>query len=283
MDEIVQKAGVLVEALPYIKKFRGKEVLIKYGGAAMDDENNRLNVLQDLVFMNYVGIKPILIHGGGPAITAALKIAGVESKFIDGLRVTDQTTIEVVVDTLGEINKNIVHDLNHLGARAIGLGHGNEILIVKKLSKPADVGFVGEVIDVNTKPIKEITDYGIIPVIYTIGLDEQGQLYNVNADEAAAKIAGAVGVQKMIVLTNVRGVLRNGQNPASLISSCSAEEINTMIKSGTIAGGMIPKVKACVTALNTGVRKAHIIDGRMPHSLLLEIFTDKGIGTEITP
>jgi len=282
MDEIVQKAGVLIEALPYIKKFRGQEILIKYGGAAMDDENNRLNVLQDLVFMNYVGIKPILIHGGGPAITAALKKAGVESKFVNGLRVTDQKTIDVVVETLGEINKNIVHDLNHLGARAIGLGHGNEILLVKKVEEP-DIGFVGEVIDVNTKPIKELTDFGMIPVIYTIGVDEHGQLYNVNADEAAAKIAGAIGVQKMMVLTNVRGVLRNGQDPSSLVSSCSAEEVSSMIKKSIISGGMIPKVNACVTALQRGVRKAHIVDGRTPHSLLLEIFTDQGIGTEITP
>ncbi len=282
MDEIVQKAGVLIEALPYIKKFRGQEILIKYGGAAMDDENNRLNVLQDLVFMNYVGIKPILIHGGGPAITAALKKAGVESQFVDGLRVTDQKTIDVVVETLGEINKNIVHDLNHLGARAIGLGHGNEILLVKKVAKP-DIGFVGEVIDVNTRAIKELTDFGMIPVIYTIGVDEHGQLYNVNADEAAAKIAGAIGVQKMMVLTNVRGVLLNGQDPSSLVSSCSAEEVSSMIKKGIISGGMIPKVNACVTALQRGVRKAHIVDGRTPHSLLLEIFTDQGIGTEITP
>lgn len=283
MDEIVQKAGVLIEALPYIKKFRGNEILIKYGGAAMDDEHNRLNVLQDLVFMNYVGIKPILIHGGGPAITAALKKAGVESRFVDGLRVTDQKTIDVVVETLGEINKNIVHDLNHLGARAIGLGHGNEILVVKKKVIKPDIGFVGEVIDVNTRPIKELTDFGMIPVIYTIGIDGNGQLYNVNADEAAAKIAGAMGVQKMMVLTNVRGVLRSGQDPSSLVSSCSAEEVSSMIKKGIISGGMIPKVNACVTALQRGVRKAHIVDGRTPHSLLLEIFTDQGIGTEITP
>lgn len=283
MEEIVQKAGILIEALPYIKKFRGKEILIKYGGAAMDDEQSRLNILQDLVFMSYVGVKPILIHGGGPAITSALTSAGIESRFVDGLRVTDQKTIEIVVETLSEINKNIVHDLNHLGARAIGLGHGNEILLVKKAEKSVDVGFVGEVIDVNTKPLKELTDYGIIPVIYTVGVDDQGQLYNVNADEAAAKIAAAMSVQKMMVLTNVRGILRGRGEKAALVSSAASQEVNTMIRDGTITGGMIPKVGACITALNGGVRKCHIVDGRIPHSLLLEVFTDQGIGTEITP
>lgn len=283
MQEIVQKAGVLIEALPYIKKFRGQEILVKYGGAAMSDEAARLNILQDLVFMSYVGIKPILIHGGGPAITKALGEAGIESRFVDGLRVTDQRTIEIVVQTLSEINKNIVHDLNHLGARAIGLGHGNEILTVRKAQKPKDMGFVGEVISVNTRPLKELTEYNIIPVIYTVGVDEQGQLYNVNADEAAAKIAAAMSVQKMMVLTNVRGILTGGKDPSSLISSCSAEDIDRMIRDGAITGGMIPKVQACVAALRGGVRKAHIVDGRMPHSLLLEVFTDQGIGSEITP
>ena len=283
MEDIVQKAGILIEALPYIKKFRGKEILVKYGGAAMSDEAVRLNILQDLVFINYVGIKPILIHGGGPAITKALTDAGIESRFVEGLRVTNQKAIEIVVQTLSEINKNIVHDLNHLGARAIGLGYGNEILVVKKIHKKEDVGFVGEVINVNTKPLKELTDYNIIPVIYTVGVDEQGQLYNVNADEAAAKIASAMDVQKMMVLTNVRGILRDGKDASTLISSCSADEVETMIKSSVISGGMIPKVRACVSALRGGVRKAHIIDGRTPHSLLLEVFTDQGIGTEITP
>ena len=283
MDDIVEKAGVLIEALPYIKKFRGKEVLIKYGGAAMHLEDIRENVLHDLVFMNYVGIKPILIHGGGVAITENMKKRGIKSKFINGLRVTDKATINVVVDTLADINKEIVHDINRFGARAIGLsGHDSEILnVVKHQEKDGDVGYVGEVVSVNILPLKELTEFNIIPVIYPMGIDENGETYNVNADEAAAKIAIAMGVQKIMILTNVKGILRDPQNEESLISSLHIDDVQNLIDRKIISGGMIPKVRACINALQGGVKKAHIIDGRIKHSLLLEIFTDKGIGTEI--
>ena len=282
IEQLVEKADILIEALPYVKRFRGKEILIKYGGAAMLDPEIRDNVLHDLVFMNYVGIRPILIHGGGPAITENLKQAGVQSHFVNGLRVTDKATMKVVVETLREINKKIVHDLNQFGAQAVGLsGHDAEILIVKKHETNGDVGFVGDVTSVNTLPIKELTEFNVIPVIYPIGIDSKGESYNVNADEAAAKIAAAMGVQKIMILTNVRGIFANQNDPESFIPSLHVNNVETLLKDKVITGGMIPKVSACVTALEGNVQKAHIIDGRIKHSLLLEIFTDRGIGTEI--
>ena len=282
MQELVEKASILIEALPYIKKFRGKEILIKYGGAALTFEDIRKNVLQDLVFMNYVGIKPILIHGGGITITENLKKRGIQSQFVNGLRVTDKATIDVVVDTLADLNKSIVHDINQFGARAIGLsGHDAEILNVIKHSRDGDVGYVGEVTSVNIMPIKELTEFNIIPVIYPVGIDERGETYNVNADEAAAKIAVAMGVQKLLVLTNVKGILRDPADEGSLIPSLQVSEVENLIDAKVVTGGMIPKVKACMTALEGGVKKAHVIDGRISHSLLLEIFTDQGIGTEM--
>ncbi|MDD5217421.1 MAG: acetylglutamate kinase [Candidatus Omnitrophica bacterium] len=282
MHEIVEKASVLIEALPYIKKFRGKEILIKYGGAAMCSEEIRENVLQDLVFMNYVGIKPILIHGGGNAITNNLKKKGIQTRFVDGLRVTDKASMEVVVETLAEINKGIVHDINKFGARAIGLsGHDADILSVVKRQASEDVGYVGQITSVNIQPIKELTEFNIIPVIYGVGIDQAGETYNVNADDAAAKIAAAMGVQKLMILTNVKGILRDPADEGSLISSLRVSEVQSLIDQKVISGGMIPKVGACITALNGEVKKAHIVDGRIKHSLLLEIFTDQGIGTEI--
>lgn len=283
MQELVDKADILIEALPYIKKFRGKEFLIKYGGAALTYEEVRDNVLHDLVFMNYVGIKPILIHGGGHYITENLKKKGIQSQFINGLRVTDKATVETVAETLGDINKGIAHDLNRFGARAIGLsGHHADILHVVKNTEHGDIGYVGDVAHVNIHPIKELTEFNIIPVIYPIGIDENGEAYNVNADEAAAKIAAAMNVQKLMVLTNVQGILRDPADEKTLISSLHAKDVQDLIDKKIISGGMIPKVKACMNALEGGVKKAHIIDGRIKHSLLLEIFTDKGIGTEIT-
>lgn len=282
MQELVEKANILIEALPYIKKFRGKEILIKYGGSALTFEDIRENVLQDLVFMNYVGMKPILIHGGGTFITENLRKKGVQSTFVNGLRVTTKETIEVVIDTLAELNKTIVHDINRLGARAIGLsGHDAEILNCVKHTKEGDVGFVGDVTSVNILPLKELTEFNIIPVIYPIGIDDKGEAYNVNADEAAAKIAVAMGVQKLMVLTNVKGILKDFTDESTLISSVRVDEVQALIDKKIVSGGMIPKVRCCMTALQGGVKKAHIIDGRIPHALLLEIFTDQGIGTEM--
>ena len=282
MQELVEKASILIEALPYIKKFRGKEILIKYGGSALTLEDIRADVLRDLVFLNYVGIKTILIHGGGTFITDNLKKRGVNSQFVNGLRVTTKEAMEVVIDTLADLNMNIVHDINRFGARAIGLsGHDAEILNVVKHTSEGDVGYVGDVTSVNLTPLKELTEFNIIPVIYPIGIDEKGEAYNVNADEAAAKIAVAMGVQKLLVLTNVKGIMTDPADETSLLSSVSADEVQDLIDRKVVTGGMIPKVRSCMTALRGGVKKAHIIDGRIPHSLLLEIFTDQGIGTEI--
>lgn len=282
MQELVEKASILIEALPYIKKFRGKEILIKYGGSALTLEDIRADVLRDLVFLNYVGIKTILIHGGGTFITDNLKKRGVNSQFVNGLRVTTKEAMEVVIDTLADLNMNIVHDINRYGARAIGLsGHDAEILNVVKHTAEGDVGYVGDVTSVNLTPLKELTEFNIIPVIYPIGIDEKGEAYNVNADEAAAKIAVAMNVQKLLVLTNVKGIMTDPADESSLLSSVSADEVQDLIDRKVVTGGMIPKVRSCMTALRGGVKKAHIIDGRIPHSLLLEIFTDQGIGTEI--
>jgi acetylglutamate kinase len=282
IEQLVEKAGVLIEALPYIKRFRNKEVLIKFGGSAMLDKETRENILHDLVFMNFVGIRPILIHGGGPAITANLKKAGIQTKFVNGLRVTDEASIRVVIETLADLNKRMVRDLNRFGAQAVGLsGHDAKILNVVKHDKNGDVGFVGDVTAVNTKPIKEITEANTIPVIYPVGIDSKGDAYNVNADEAAAKIATAMSVQKIMVLTNVQGIMKDPKDSGSLMPSLHVENVDKLIHEGVIEGGMIPKVNACTYAIRNDVPKAHIVDGRVKHSLLLEIFTDTGIGTEI--
>lgn len=282
MDKLVEKASILIEALPYIRKFRGKEILIKFGGAAMNYPEVRENVLHDLVFMNYVGMRPILIHGGGLAITENLKKRGIQSRFVNGLRITDKATVEVVAETLGEINRQIVSDIIRYGAQAVGLsGHDAEILSVVKHRANGDVGYVGEVTSVNTLPIRELTEFSMIPVISPTGIDKKGETYNVNADEVAAKIAAAMEVQKLMILTNVQGIFRVKDDPSSLIPSLHVDEVEELIQKKVITNGMIPKVNACISALQRGIKKAHVIDGRIKHSLLLEIFTDQGIGTEI--
>jgi len=282
MEEIVEKAGTLIEALPYIKKFRGKEFLIKYGGAAMVCEEIRKNILHDLVFMNYVGIKPVMIHGGGHLITENLKKRGIETRFVDGLRVTNKEAIHTVVDTLSELNRRIVEDINRFGAKAVGLsGHDAGILRVVKRQASEDVGYVGEVVSVNMQPIRNLTEQNIIPVIYGVGIDERGETYNVNADEAAAQIAAAMGVQKIMILTNVQGILKDPQDESSLISSLHVSDVSDLSKQKVISGGMIPKVRAGITALQGGVKKAHIIDGSESGTLLIEMLTKEGVGTEI--
>ena len=282
MERVVEKASILIEALPYIKRFRGKEIVIKYGGAAMDNSEMRTNILNDLVFMNYVGIKPVLIHGGGPMINQKMVEHKIKPRFIEGLRYTDKQIVDIVVQTLADINKEMVHDINQYGARAIGLsGHDNEILNVTRVTRSEDVGFVGEVIAVNIMPLRELTEFNIIPVVYPVGYDEKGDTYNVNADEASAKIAIALKAQKLMVLTGAPGIMRDLNDEESLISTVNVDEVDTLISQNVISGGMLPKIKGCVEALKGGVTKTHIIDGRVKHSLLLEIFTDHGIGTEI--
>lgn len=281
MDELIEKASTLIEALPYIKSFRGKEILVKYGGAALRHGEVRKHILQDLVFMQFVGIKPILVHGGGKHITENLEKKGLPSKFVNGLRVTDASAIEVVVETLASINRELVNDLNHLGGSAVGLsGHDNDILHVERHTQNGDVGFVGDVSKVNIFPIRQMTEAGIIPVIYPVGIDKSGQTYNVNADEAACNIAMALKVPKLMMLTDVKGVMRDPKDESSLIPTLTMKEVEQLKTEGVISGGMIPKVDSCLEVLRHGVKKAHIVDGRMKHPLLLEVFTDKGVGTE---
>lgn len=281
MEHLIEKAATLIEALPYIKSFRGKEILIKYGGAALRHGEVRKHILQDLVFMQFVGIKPILVHGGGKHITENLEKKGLPSKFVNGLRVTDEAAIQVVVETLAGINRELVSDVNLIGGSAVGLsGHDNDILHVERHTKNGDVGFVGDVTEVNVFPIRQMTEAGIIPIIYPVGVDKTGQTYNVNADEAACNIAVALKVPKMIMLTDVKGVMRDPKDESSLIPSLTLQQSEELMREGVISGGMIPKVESCLEVLRSGVRKAHIVDGRMKHPLLLEIFTDKGVGTE---
>lgn len=283
MENMIEKANILIEALPYIRKFRGKEIVIKYGGAAMESEAMRKHILSDLVFMNYVGMRPILVHGGGPAISRAMKERGITPHFINGHRVTDKEAIQVVAETLANINKEIVHEISQMGARAIGLsGYHNEVLnVVKRMDQGQDVGYVGDISSVNIMPIKELTEFNIIPVIYPLGIDENNEMYNINGDSACAKIAVAVGAQKLMVLTGIAGIMRDLNDPDTLLSTVRLKDVEMLKEKKIISGGMLPKVTACVDALNGGVKKAHIIDGRLKHSLLLEIFTDQGIGTEM--
>lgn len=284
MKEIIEKADVLIEALPYIQSFYDKTIVIKYGGAAMTDTEIRRDVLQDIVFMSYVGMRPVLVHGGGPYISKRIEQLGKEVKFVKGYRVTDEETIEIVEEELSKVNRDIVREIISLGGSAISLsGKEDHLIEVKKHPEidGVDIGFVGEISKINGDVIQKMLTSDIIPVISPIGIGKDGFTYNINADQAAAEISRALGALKLVLLTNVRGILKKIEDPESLISHVNIAEIDELINSKVVAGGMIPKVKACIRALDRGVKKTHIIDGRIPHGLLLEIFTEKGIGTEI--
>lgn len=285
-EEFIQKAAVLVEALPYIREFEGKTVVIKYGGAAMENPSLRRSTTEDIVLMKYVGMNPVLVHGGGPEINRTLSRLGVEAKFQNGLRVTDEETIGVVEMVLaGRINKEIVTLISKAGGNPVGLsGKDGNLLHARKIKTEdgSDLGFVGEITGVHYKIINVLCDAGMIPVIAPIATDAQGQTWNVNADTAAGEIAAALQAEKLVFLTDTPGLLRDPSDPSSLIHQLCHKEIIELTRKGVIAGGMIPKVEACLKALDYGVVKTHIIDGRVPHSLLLEIFTDKGMGTLVT-
>lgn len=292
LEKLIERSQVLVEALPYIRKFHGSTVVIKYGGHAMVDPALKRMIIQDIALMNTVGINCVIVHGGGPEITAHLKKLNIQSQFVDGQRVTDQETLDVAEMVLaGKINSEIVMDLTAAGVRAVGVsGKDMGLITAKKLyhqptpeHSPADIGFVGEADRVNPDVIRIFEQHEIVPVISPIAVDDQGQTYNINADTAAAAIAGALRADKFILLTDVRGVLRDRNDESTLISSIQQAEVESLIKDGVINGGMIPKVRACLGALTAGARKTHILDGRQPHSLLLELFTDRGIGTQIIP
>ncbi|MDO8552812.1 MAG: acetylglutamate kinase [bacterium] len=282
---IIRKADVLIEALPYIQNFYGKTIVIKYGGAAMTDKSLRKEVLRDIVFMNYVGMRPILIHGGGPMATARLKELGREVRFVNGYRVTDKESMAIIEEEFMKINTEIVQELTALGSAAISLSGKEDRFIQVVKHAPIDgqdIGFVGEIKNINSDVLQKIIASDIIPVIPPIGIGIKDDLpYNINADQVAAEIARSVRALKLVVLTNVSGILTDIKNPSSLLSHVNAEEAKQMIDSGVISAGMIPKVNSCLRALDRGVRKAHIIDVQVPHGILMEIFTDKGIGTEI--
>ncbi len=283
MEKLIKKAKVLIEALPYIKKFHGKKVVIKYGGSAMEHEKIRKAVMQDIVFMKYVGMNPIIIHGGGNAITEALKKTGKKSQFVDGLRVTDKEAIQVVEQVLvEEVNKEIVSLINESGGNALGInGKSESLIIAAKLKRNNDLGFVGQIVKIQPEKLDKLCNQGIIPVIAPLGLGENGETYNINADTAASEIAAALRAEKLVLLTDVPGILKDKSDPESIMSTLKVSEIEVLKKRGVITGGMIPKIHACERALEAGVKKSHNIDGRILHSLLLEIFTDKGIGTEL--
>lgn len=282
MKEAIRKSEVLIEALPYIKKFFEKVVVIKYGGAAVDEKGIDASVLEDIVFMNYAGMRPILIHGGGPLISRFMKREGIEPRFIAGRRVTDKESIYIIDKALHAINQQIVKALKNLGTKAFGLsGRENNLIRVKKLKAALDLGFVGEVTSVDTTVVKQLIEDNIIPVIYPLGIGRDRNLYNVNADDVASEVAVALKAEKFVLLTNVRGIMKDKRDPSTLFNTLTVGDARRLIKKKIIDSGMIPKASACVNAIKGGVKKAHILDAGIPHALLLEIFTDKGIGTEI--
>ncbi len=273
------RAEILVQALPYIKKYTGKIVVIKYGGNAMINEDLKNSVMSDIILLTLVGVKVVLVHGGGPEITEMLGKVGIESKFVNGLRVTDKDTIDIVQMVLaGKVNKSLVNHIERKGGKAIGLS-GIDGHMLRAEIKDANLGYVGNITKVNVQPILDVIDKGYIPVVSTLGCDKEGNVYNVNADTAAAKIAGALAAESLISLTDISGILRDVNDPDSLISHIEVDEAKSLMDEGVISGGMIPKVECCVNAINWGVRKVFIIDGRVEHSILIETLTDEGIGT----
>jgi len=287
LKESIQKAKILVEAFPYIKKWSGRTVVVKYGGSTRSGAEELRNTLQDIVLMKFVGMRPVVVHGGGKDITSALEKMGLRSNFVDGLRVTDLPTMKVVEKVLGgKINRELVDLIHGLGGRALGLSgkDGGLLQTTKVKSKSGkDIGFVGKVSKVNTRILKKLDREKFIPVIAPLGLGKDGKTYNVNADEAAGAIAAALGAEKLVFLTDVPGICEKKEDPKSLLSTLRVKDVPKLLKTGVISGGMIPKIEACLKAIKSGVHKTHIIDGTLPHALLLEIFTPQGVGTEIIP
>lgn len=285
MNTLIYKANILIEALPYIQKLNGKTVVIKYGGNAMIDSEITKTIMEDITLLKYVGVNPVVVHGGGPQISRMLNAMDIKSKFYKGLRVTNKDAVNVVEMVLaGSINKEIVSQLNALGGKAIGIcGKDGNLIEVEKAApvEGVDLGFVGEVSKINSRIIEVLADDEYIPVIAPIGTDKKGQSYNINADIVASEIAIALKAEKLIYLTDIDGIFLDPTNNESLISVISVPEIHKLIKKGIINGGMIPKVLGCIKGVEEGVNKTHILNGTIPHPILLEIFTDKGIGTMV--
>ena len=277
------RAKILVHALPYIQEYRGKIIVVKYGGSAMINEELKDSVVRDIVLLSLIGVKVVLVHGGGPEITDMLGRVGKKSEFVNGLRVTDKETVEIVQMVLaGKINKNLVAILENHGGKAMGLSGIDGRMIEAKI-KDEKLGYVGEITKINTQPILDVIDKGYIPVISTLGCDRNGNTYNINADTAAARIAGELGAESFISMTDTSGILRDKDDPSTLIPKITLDEIPALIADGTISGGMIPKVECCAEAIRCGVRKVFILDGRISHSILIETLTDEGIGTMFVP
>lgn len=273
------RASVLVHALPYIQEYTGKIVVIKYGGNAMVNEKLKDSVMRDIILLSLVGVKVVLIHGGGPEITAMLDKVGKKSEFSNGLRVTDSETVDIVQMVLaGKVNKSLVNLIELKGGRAIGLS-GIDGHMIKAKMKDEKLGFVGSVTEVNVQPVTDVLEKGYIPVISTIGCDDEGNVYNINADTAAARIAGALGAESLISMTDICGILEDKDDESTLISEIKVSDAPALIEKGIIAGGMIPKAECCINAIKWGVRRVFIIDGRIPHSILIEMLTNEGIGT----
>ncbi len=281
LDEAQKKAEVLIEALPYIQKFNRKIIVVKYGGSAMSDEELQRHVIQDVTLLKLVGFKPIIVHGGGKAISSWVRKTGKEAQFINGLRVTDKETMEIAEMVLGRVSKKLVTMVEELGVKAVGIsGKDSAMLKVKKrLSGGQDIGYVGEITKVDPKILFDMMDHDYLPIVAPIGLDDQFETYNINADEAACAIAKAVGADKLVYLTDVEGLYRDFEDKSSFISRISVTEAEELIADGMIGGGMLPKLSNCTDAVRGGVKRVHILDGRVPHSILLEIFTNKGNGT----
>lgn len=283
MEEILSKAEVLIEALPYIQRFNRKIIVVKYGGSAMSSEELQKNVIKDVTLLKLVGFKPIIVHGGGKEISRWVGKVGKEAKFVNGLRVTDAETMEIAEMVLNKVNKGLVSMVQELGVKAVGISgkDGGLLKVDKKYSNGEDIGFVGDIKDVDPKILYDLLERDFLPIVAPIGMDDNFQTYNINADDAACAIAKAVGAEKLAFLTDIEGLYKDINDKSSFISRLSASEADQLINDGFIGGGMLPKLANCTSAIKNGVNRVHILDGRIPHCLLLEIFTQKGIGTAI--
>lgn len=283
MEQVLEKAQVLIEALPYIQRFNRKIIVVKYGGSAMVDEELKQHVIQDVTLLKLVGFKPIIVHGGGKEISRWVEKVGMEPNFINGLRVTDEATMEVAEMVLNKVNKSLVKLVQELGVNAIGISgkDGGLLKVEKKLSQGQDIGYVGEITEVDPKILYDLLEKDFLPIVCPIGMDKDFNTYNINADDAACAIARAVAAEKLAFLTDIEGVYKDPADPSTLISELNVSEARELITDGFIGGGMLPKLNNCIDAIENGVSRVHILDGRIAHCLLLEIFTNKGIGTAI--
>ena len=283
LEKYLSKAEVLIEALPYIQRFNRKVIVVKYGGSAMVDEALKRRVIQDVTLLKLVGFKPIIVHGGGKEISSMVSRLGMEPKFVNGLRVTDEPTMEIAEMVLGKVNKSLVQLVESLGVRAIGISgkDGALLKVNKKYSNGEDIGFVGDVKEVNAQILWDLLEKDFLPIVCPIGMDDDYNTYNINADDAACAIAQAMQAEKLAFLTDIEGVYKDPKDPETLIPVLPISEAEKLMSEGYIGGGMLPKIQNCIDAVNSGVSKVHILDGRIPHCLLLEIFTNKGIGTAI--